>query len=89
MSLEGGVQVLIGGSDGSPKPRCRLIEDKGFSVRVGDAAATFFDEEDSRCEVPFIEWLDGQGCSDSAGSDQGQRIGDGMHGTAPTGLGKR
>jgi hypothetical protein len=44
VSLEGGVQVLIGGSDGSPKPRCRLIEDKGFSVRVGDAAATFFDE---------------------------------------------
>lgn len=89
MSLEGGVQVLIGGSDGSPKPRRRLIEDKGFSVRVGDAPATFFDEQDSRREIPFIEWLDGQGSLDAARSNQGQRIGDGVHGTAPTGLGKR
>ena len=88
MSLEGGVKVLIGGSDGSVEPRGRLVEGEGFSDRVGDDAATFLDEQDSSREVPFVLWLDGQGALDAAGSNQSQGIGDGIHGTAPSGLGK-
>ncbi len=92
VSLEVGAQVLIGCGghcDDTMKLRYRLIEGEGFPGRVADDAATFFDEQDTGREIPFVFRFDGQGGLDAAGSNQGQCVGDGIHGAAPSGLGKR
>ena len=92
VGLEVGTQILAGRgghSDHATKPRRRLIEDERLPGRVADGAATFFNEQDSGCEIPFVLRLDGQGGLDATCGDQGQCIGDGVHGAAPSGLGER
>jgi len=91
VGLEVGVQTPVGCggySDNATKCRCRLIEGKRFPARIADGAAALFDEQDSGREIPFVFRLDRQGGLDTACSDQGQCIGDGVHGATPSGLGK-
>ena len=91
VDLKVGAQVLVGRgghSNDTTKPRCRLIEGEGFPGRITDGPATFIDEQDSGREVPLVFRLDGQDGLDTTGSDQGQCIGDGVHGAALSDLGK-
>src|SRR5437867_10821347 len=92
VGLEVGTQVLVGRgghSDDATKPRRRLIEDEGLPGRVADGATTFLAEQDSGREIPFVYRLAGEGCLNATCGDQGQCIGDGVHGAAPSGLGER
>ena len=92
MGPEVGMQILVsrgGHCDDATKPRRRLIEDEGFSGRVANGAAIFFDEQDSGREIPFVFRLNSDGGLDATGGDQGQCVGDGVHGAAPSGLGER
>src|SRR6185295_14202487 len=92
MGLELGPHVLVGrsgDSDDTTKNRYRLIEDERLPDCVVHGAATFFDEQDSSGEIPLVLRLDGEGSLNTTGCDQGQCIGDGVHGTASSGLGER
>ena len=91
VELEVGTQILIGcggHSDDAMKPWRRLIEGEGLPGRITDGAATFFDEQDSCREIPLVFRLDGQDGLDATGGDQGQCVGDGVHGAAPSGFGE-
>jgi len=57
VDLKVGAQVLVGRgshSNDTMKRRCWLIEGEVFPGRITDSAATFLDEQDSGCYIPFV-----------------------------------
>lgn len=91
VGLEVGAQIFVGcgrHSYDAMKHRYGLIEGEWLPGRVADGAATFFDEQDSGREIPFILRLYRQDGLDTTCGNQGQRVGDRVHGAALSGLGK-